>query len=86
MYIYYILIQVADRVQELGVLAGKSTISLVAAALYLVVCLSETPKPAAEIAKVAGCTEATLKNGMKLIQINNHENLLLFFVCLCVCV
>jgi transcription initiation factor TFIIIB Brf1 subunit/transcription initiation factor TFIIB len=57
------------------VLAGKSTISLVAASLYLVVCLSETPKPAAEIAKVAGCTEATLKNGMM-------PSVFLIFVCL----
>ncbi len=47
----------------MGILAGKSTISLVAASLYFAVCLSDNPKPAAEVARVAGCTEATLKNG-----------------------
>ncbi|KAJ3312708.1 transcription initiation factor IIB [Blyttiomyces sp. JEL0837] len=58
-------LQVAKKVAELGVLAGKSTISLVAASLYFVTSLSNSPKPAHEVAKVAGCTEATLKNAYK---------------------
>ncbi|KAJ3412504.1 transcription initiation factor IIB [Chytridiales sp. JEL 0842] len=57
-------LQFAVKTTEAGILAGKSTISLVAASLYFAVCLSETPKPASEVARIAGCTEATLKNGI----------------------
>ncbi|KAI8847281.1 cyclin-like protein [Chytridium lagenaria] len=60
-------LQVADKVSEMGILAGKSTISVVAASLYFAACLSESSKPAAEVAKVAGCTEATLKNSYKIM-------------------
>ncbi|KAJ3116836.1 transcription initiation factor IIB [Phlyctochytrium bullatum] len=60
-------LQVATRVSDLGLLAGKSTISVVAASLYFAACMSENPKPAAEVAKVAGCTEATLKNSYKIL-------------------
>ncbi|KAJ3107243.1 transcription initiation factor IIB [Phlyctochytrium planicorne] len=60
-------LKVVNIVTEQGILAGKSTISVVAACLYFAICLSNTPKPAAEVAKVAGCTEATLKNSYKII-------------------
>ncbi|EGF81045.1 hypothetical protein BATDEDRAFT_35027 [Batrachochytrium dendrobatidis JAM81] len=58
---------VADRIVELGTLAGKSPITLVASCLYFVSCLSTDPKPAKLIAEVAGCTESTLKNAYKLL-------------------
>ncbi|KAJ3076685.1 transcription initiation factor IIB [Podochytrium sp. JEL0797] len=58
---------VGNRVFERGILTGKSTISLVASAIYFVVCLSDTPKTAIEIAQVSGCTEPTLKNAYRTL-------------------
>lgn len=52
---------------DLGTLAGKSPISLVSSCLYFVCSLSKNPKPAKEIAEIAGCTEGTLKNAYKLL-------------------
>ncbi len=63
----------ANRATELGTLAGKSPISLVAACLYLVSSLSANPRSAKEIADVAGCTEATLKNAYKLLYESRNE-------------
>ncbi|KAI8823588.1 cyclin-like protein [Fimicolochytrium jonesii] len=57
------------RANDLGTLAGKSPISIVAACLYFVSCLcrENEGKSAKEIAQVAGCTESTLKNAYKLL-------------------
>ncbi|KAJ3184521.1 transcription initiation factor IIB [Geranomyces variabilis] len=59
--------EVLKRAQDLGTLAGKSPISIVAGCLYFVNCLSEDAdqKTAKEIAMTAGCTEATLKSAYK---------------------
>jgi transcription initiation factor TFIIB len=51
----------------LGVLDGKSPISVVAACLYFVSCLSKEPATARAIADTAQCTEGTLKNAYKLL-------------------
>ncbi|TPX64473.1 hypothetical protein SpCBS45565_g05850 [Spizellomyces sp. 'palustris'] len=61
--------EVLKRAQHLGTLAGKSPISIVAGCLYFVSCLSKDDemKSARDIANVAGCTEATLKNAYKLL-------------------
>ncbi len=59
--------KVSRFVQEQGFLAGKSPITLVAACLYFVSCLSTEPKLAKEIADIAGCSEGTLKNAYKLL-------------------
>ncbi|KAJ3219258.1 transcription initiation factor IIB [Dinochytrium kinnereticum] len=66
-------LQVAEMVSDKGYLAGKSTISVVAASLYFAACMSDSPKPAAEVAKVAGCTEATLKNSYKILYVKREE-------------
>ncbi|TPX78330.1 hypothetical protein CcCBS67573_g00390 [Chytriomyces confervae] len=60
-------IQVGKRVFDKDILAGRSTISLVASVIYFVVCLSETPKSAIEVAKISGCTESTLKTSYKIL-------------------
>ncbi|KAI8909562.1 hypothetical protein EDD86DRAFT_275602 [Gorgonomyces haynaldii] len=58
---------VVNRVSEKGILDGKSPISIVAASLYMVSCLSNDPQSAKSIAEVAGCTEATLKNAYRIM-------------------
>jgi transcription initiation factor TFIIB len=58
---------VSRKVTESGILAGKSPITLVAACLFFVSSLSKDPKSAKEIAGIAGCTEATLRNAYKLL-------------------
>ena len=60
-------LHLSRSVTENGILAGKSPITLVAACLYFVSCLSIEPKSAKEIAGIAGCTETTLKNAYKLL-------------------
>ncbi|KAI8612154.1 cyclin-like protein [Chytriomyces sp. MP71] len=60
-------IQVGKRVFERDILAGRSTISLVASVIYLVACMSDTPKTAIEVAKISGCTESTLKTSYKIL-------------------
>lgn len=57
----------AQRAMETGALAGKSPITIVAACLYFISNLSKTPKPARDIAEIAGCTEATLKNAYRIL-------------------
>ncbi|KAI9193683.1 cyclin-like protein [Polychytrium aggregatum] len=64
---------IVDRANERGVLAGKSPISLVAAALYFTSSLSASPKTAKEIAEIAGCTEATLKNAYKVLYEDRNQ-------------
>ena len=61
------------KVVDHGILAGKSPITLVAACLYFVSLLSVDRKPAREIAEIAGCTEATLKNAYRLLWNNKEE-------------
>ncbi|RKO83111.1 cyclin-like protein, partial [Blyttiomyces helicus] len=66
--------QVTEKVDKLGTLAGKSPISVVAGCLYFVAALSPDAGPsAADIAKIAGCTEATLKNAYKILLEKRHE-------------
>ncbi|KAJ3070276.1 transcription initiation factor IIB, partial [Rhizoclosmatium hyalinum] len=60
-------VTVGNSVYERELLAGRSTITLVASVIYFVVCMSENPKSAMDIAGVSGCTEATLKNAYKII-------------------
>ncbi|KAJ3107244.1 transcription initiation factor IIB [Phlyctochytrium planicorne] len=60
-------LKVANMVSAQGILEGRSTISLAAASLYFAICLSNTPIPAAEVAKAAGCAASTLKNSYKII-------------------
>lgn len=57
-------------VNEIGILAGKSPISIVAACIYMVSSLSSEPAAAKEIADTAGCTEGTLKNAYKTLFLN----------------
>ncbi|KAJ3186564.1 transcription initiation factor IIB [Gaertneriomyces sp. JEL0708] len=66
---------VLHKSQDLGTLAGKSPISIVAGCLYFVSCLAADgkKKSAKEIAAVAGCTDATLKNAYKLLYDTRDE-------------
>lgn len=64
---------IATRATEMGTLAGKSPISLVAASMYFVISLSNDSKSAKDIADVAGCTEATLKNAYKSLYDSRME-------------
>ena len=54
----------------MGILAGKSPISIVAACIYLISSLSKDPAFAKEIAETAGCTEGTLRNAYKVLHAN----------------
>lgn len=60
-------LQLSHSVAEKGILAGKSPITIVAACLYFVSCLSNDPKSAKEISAIAGCTETTLKNAYRFL-------------------
>ncbi|KAJ3298717.1 transcription initiation factor IIB [Borealophlyctis nickersoniae] len=59
--------KVTEQVEHKGLLAGKSPITIVAACLYFTSQLAseQNHKSAREIARIAGCTEATLKNAYK---------------------
>lgn len=63
---------ILQRVQDIGILAGKSPISVVAACLYFITSLSSETIIAKEISDVAGCTEATLKNAYKILWENKE--------------
>lgn len=56
---------VAVKQRDLGVLAGRSPISVAAACIYFTCCLYDHRKPASEIAKVAGVSEMTLRFAYK---------------------
>lgn len=60
-------LKLSHAVAEKGILAGKSPITIVAACLYFVSCLSNDPKSAREISSIAGCTETTLKNAYRFL-------------------
>jgi transcription initiation factor TFIIB len=62
-----------NKVNELGILAGKSPISIVAACIFLISALSKEPAAAKEIAETAGCTEGTLKNAYKTLLANRED-------------
>lgn len=54
-------IEVVNRVDQLGFLAGKSPLTICAAAIYLISQLSDTPKTFRDIAPVAGVVEGTIR-------------------------
>ncbi|KAI8051955.1 transcription initiation factor IIB [Syncephalis plumigaleata] len=56
---------VGERAKDLGTLAGKSPVSIAAACIYMVASLYGVPRPAKEIAVVAGVSEVTIKNAYK---------------------
>jgi transcription initiation factor TFIIB len=71
-------LKVANQVTKLGILDGKSPITLVAACLLfglltsmlfssLALNLSTATKPPTEIAAACGCTEGTMKNAYRLL-------------------
>lgn len=64
-------LSLANQVTNLGILAGKSPISLVSVCLYFIVCISsENETNARDIAETAGCTEGTLRNAYRLLYAN----------------
>ncbi|KAJ3030631.1 UNVERIFIED_CONTAM: transcription initiation factor IIB [Siphonaria sp. JEL0065] len=65
-------VQLGEKVYEKDILAGRSTISLVASVIYFIVCMSDTPMSAIEIARVSGCTESTLKTSYKILYKDRH--------------
>jgi transcription initiation factor TFIIB len=52
---------VVRKASELGILAGRSPLSIASAAIYMVSQLSDWPKSEAEISPVAGVTDATIR-------------------------
>lgn len=58
---------------ELGILAGKSPISVVSACLYFISSISKHPQSARAIAETAGCTEGTLKNAYRTLYSHRNE-------------
>jgi transcription initiation factor TFIIB len=61
-----------NKVIEIGCLAGKSPISIVAACIYMISSLSKEPASAREISETAGCTEGTMKNAYKVLYANRE--------------
>jgi len=53
------------KVKQLGISAGKSPITIVAAGIYLISQLTDSKRTAKEIADVAGITELTLRSAYK---------------------
>lgn len=58
---------VCEKARDLGVLDGKSPVSVAAACIYMVSMLFDSPRAAREIAVVAGVSEVTIKNAYKLL-------------------
>lgn len=58
---------IAVKQRDIGVLAGRSPISVAAACIYFTCCLYDTVKPASEIAKVTGVSEVTLRLAYKCV-------------------
>jgi transcription initiation factor TFIIB len=65
--------KIATNATQLGILAGKSPITVCAGCLYFVAEMVKHEKPAKEIADIAGCTEATLKNAYKILYDNRDD-------------
>eukprot|EP00164_Ancoracysta_twista_P019990 GFYU01035469.1.p1 GENE.GFYU01035469.1~~GFYU01035469.1.p1 ORF type:complete len:365 (+),score=71.78 GFYU01035469.1:68-1162(+) len=70
---------VAEKAVQMGIVAGKSPISVAAASIYLVSQLSKHKKTQKEIATVAGVSEVTIRNSYKDIHPHRAEVLPTFF-------
>ncbi|KAI8800442.1 cyclin-like protein [Cladochytrium replicatum] len=64
---------IAQRASDLGTLAGKSPITIVAACLYFVAAISDTPKNAKEIADAVNTTDTTLRSAYRLLYEKRYE-------------
>ena len=64
---------VVTRAGELGILAGKSPLSVAAAAIYMIARLSDHPKTEKEISPVAGVSEGTIRNAYRDLWHRRHE-------------
>jgi transcription initiation factor TFIIB len=56
-----------EKVAQKDMLAGRSPITIVAACLYFVSCLSENGCTSKDIADTCQCTESTLKNAYRIL-------------------
>ena len=68
-------VELTKKRNELGVLAGKSPVSVAAACIYLASHLYGQPKSTKEIANVTGVSEVTIKNSYRGL-FNEREKLL----------
>ncbi len=65
--------KVVQKASDLGILAGKSPLSVCAAAIYLVTQLTHNPKSGKEISPVAGVSDVTIRNAYKDLHARRHE-------------
>jgi transcription initiation factor TFIIB len=66
-------IEVVKRVDKMGFMAGKSPLTICAAAIYMVSQLSETPKSYKDIAPVAGVVEGTIRSAYSQLYAHRME-------------
>lgn len=65
--------QVVQRATEWGLLAGKSPLSVAAAAIFLITQLSDSPKTERDISSAVGVTDTTIKNAYRDLWPRRHE-------------
>jgi transcription initiation factor TFIIB len=66
-------IEVVQLATEKGILAGKSPLSIAAAAIYMICQLYNVDKSERDISPVAGVSEATIKNAYKDLWLQRFE-------------
>ena len=59
--------KLADKVNELGTLAGRSPLSVAAACIYFTSHLMKCPRTAKEIAGVCGVSDGTIRTAYKYL-------------------
>ena len=62
-----VAVKIADRIDKLGLLAGRSPLSIVAVCIYMASHIIGQPKSAKDIAAVASVSDGTIRNAYKLI-------------------
>ncbi|KAL6718908.1 transcription initiation factor IIB [Lecanora helva] len=65
--------EIAERTDKLGSLAGRSPLSIAAACIYMASYLMGSPKTPKEIARVAGVSDGTIRHSYKLIYPRREE-------------
>ena len=62
-----VAVGIADRIDKLGLLAGRSPLSIVAACIYMASHIIGQPKSPKDIAAVASVSDGTIRHAYKLI-------------------
>ena len=65
--------ELAEKMSNVGALAGRSPLSIAAACIYMASYLTKRPKTAKEISLVAGVSDGTIRNAYKFLYADREK-------------